>query len=112
LPATEQLPDLVNRLLPNMMRVLSAHRPAFRRWPAQLSSQGFSHAFFRNVALPGDRGKGSPWCAIAGKFSGSGQTYLAGLVCCAQDSNSLGQVIVEHEGQWLDVLRISEGRGT
>lgn len=109
LPSNEELARIVNNAVPNLLSVINTHRPVLRRWPAQLSGKGFAHAFFINVALPGDRGKGTRWCAIAGKFTADGRPFLAGLACCAADANGLGQVVVEHEGQWLDVLRIRTG---
>jgi hypothetical protein len=58
------------------------------------------------VTLPGDRGKGTAWCSLAGKFRAAGQVFLAGLVACAAKPNGLGQFVIQHEGQWNDVLRI------
>jgi hypothetical protein len=106
LPDSDQLPELVDQLVPGLMRVLQSDRPQFRRWPAQLSSEGFTKAFFGHVRLPGDRGRGTPWCSIAGKFETEDRPYLAGLVCRAATRNSLSQVAVEHAGKWLDVLRV------
>jgi hypothetical protein len=58
------------------------------------------------VALPGDRGKGTPWCSIAGRLQVGDRLFLIGLVCCAHQPNALSQFVVQHEGQWLDILRI------
>jgi hypothetical protein len=106
LPPSDQLPELVDQLVPGLMGVLRRDQPEFRRWPAQLSSEGFTKAFFSHLRLPGDRGKGTPWCSIAGKFETDQTQYLAGLVCRAAAGNSLSQVAIQHAGQWLDVLRV------
>jgi hypothetical protein len=106
LPEDPLLPRLVDQLLPQLRSVLDHDQPLFRRWPAQLSSQGFFHAFFHHLALPGDRGKNSPWCSVAGKFTAQGQQYLVGMVCCADRPNALSEVVVEHEGRWLDTVRV------
>jgi hypothetical protein len=105
-PPLDQLPETIDNLVPGLAAVVSAHRPLIRFWPFQLSTQGFTHTFFNNVHLPGDRGKGTPWCAIAGRFEIGSQQLLAGLICIAEKSNSLSQVTVAHIGQWLDVLRV------
>ena len=105
LPAAEVLPGLMERMIPGLPQVIAHHQPLIRRWPAQLSSEGFVRAFFSHVSLPGDRGRGTPWCGIAGKFHLGDRSFLAGLVCCSTRSTSLGQVTVRHEGQWLDILR-------
>lgn len=106
LPASEQLPELIDQLVPGLMKILPAHQPLFRRWPPQLSSEGFTKAFFSHVSIPGDRGKGTPWCSIAGKFETEDAQYLAGIVCRASTRNSLSQIFVDHPGKWLDVLRV------
>lgn len=105
-PPVEVLPGLLDRLEPGMAQVIASHQPLVRTWPKQFSSQGFVQAFFNQVWLPGDRGKGTPWCSIAGKFQVGERLLLVGLVCCAREPNGLSQVAVQHEGQWLDILRI------
>lgn len=109
-PSNEQLPRVMEDLIPGLMPVLSAHQPVFRRWPRQLSAQGFGPTFFRNVPLPGDGGKGTPWCAVAGKFESGGHSLLVGMVMKAAKDVSFGQIALEREGQWLDVLRVKEAK--
>ena len=106
IPADDRLADVVDHLIPGMTGVIAAHRPIIRVWPPQISSQGFTAAFFNKAPLPGDRGKGTPWCSAAGKFSSGGRQYLVGVLCCAAEANGLSQVIVEHDGKWHDVLRV------
>jgi hypothetical protein len=108
LPAGSDLLGALDNLLPDFTTVVAAHRPLIRLWPCQLSTQGFVNSFFNNARLPGDRGKGTPWCAVAGRFEAGGQQLLAGLVCAADRPNSLSQVTVAHAGQWMDVLRVKE----
>ncbi len=108
LPPPEVLPGLLERLVPGMTNVIACHQPRICRWPAQLSSHGFAQAFFNQVALPGSRGKGTPWCSIAGKLSVGERSFLIGLLFRAGTINSLSQIIVQHEGQWLDILRIRD----
>lgn len=55
--------------------------------------------------LPGNRGPGTPWCTIAGRFVADGQPWLAGLILRADRPNNLSQATLEHEAQWLEVLR-------
>jgi hypothetical protein len=96
----------MERLVPGMTEVIASHQPLICRWPTQLSSQGFTRLFFNQVALPGSRGIGTPWCSVAGKLAVGERSFLIGLVCCAAAVNTLSQVVVQHEGQWLDILRI------
>jgi len=108
LPPAGILPTLMDRLVPGLPHVVASHRPMICRWPAQLSTQGFAQSFFNHVALPGDRGKGTPWCSIAGKLQVGDRLFLIGLVCCANQPSGLSQFVVQHEGQWLDILRIRD----
>lgn len=105
-PLKKELPALAEYLLPNLGPVLIAQQPLYARWPLQLSTQGFVQSFFNKVALPGDHGKGTKWCSLAGKFEAHGQLYLVGLLCCATASNGLGEITVEHPGQWLQIMRV------
>jgi hypothetical protein len=106
LPPPDKLPAIVDQLVPGFLEVVNYHRPMYRAWPAQLSSQGFAHAFFANVHLPGERGKGTPWCGAAGRFEADGEKFQIGLVLCAASPNSLSHVVVERDTQWLDLLRV------
>jgi hypothetical protein len=109
-PGDDEFLEAIDCLVPGLAAVVTAHKPIVRRWPVQLSTQGFTHSFFNNAQLPGDRGRGTPWCAIAGRFETGSQQLLAGLVCCADKPNSQSQHPVAHIGQWMDVLRVRELR--
>ncbi len=106
IPSPMELTATLEYLLPGLPEIVSRHQPQVVVWPNQLSSQGFLQAFFNLAALPGDHGRGTPWCSVAGKFEGGGQQYLAGLICCAAGPNSLGEMTVDKPGQWLSVLRV------
>jgi hypothetical protein len=98
--------DLCDHIVPGLAEIVRLHKPMVREWPAQLSTQGFSHTLFASVPLPGDHGKGTAWCVVAGRFETGKQNLLAGLVLRAAAPNSLGQLEIERPGQWLDLLRV------
>ena len=106
LPPPTKLPEVLDYVVPGLQQAIGSHRSEIVTWPEQLSWHGFSQAFFTHVPLPGDRGKGSPWSSVAGKFTADGIPFVVGLICRSVSSNSIGQIIVEHEGQWLDILRV------
>ena len=106
LPNDALLPQAMESILPGLMKVLTAHQPQFVRWPTQLSTQGFAHAFFNNVPLPGDHGRGTPWCSLAGKVEVAAGQFLVGFVCCSAEPNSLGEVTAKHAAGWPDVIRV------
>jgi hypothetical protein len=106
LPPVNRLDDLIDAVMPGLALVVAAHKPVVRRWPGQISSRGFVHTFFSQAKLPGEGGKGTPWCSAAGVFKIGKQPVMAGLVMRATVPTNLGQAIIEQEAQWLDVLRI------
>jgi hypothetical protein len=106
LPPVNQLQGVIDAIVPGLARVVTAHQPVVRKWPAQISSSGFAHVLFTHAKLPGEGGKGTPWCAVAGTFKIGKTPILAGLVMHTAAPTNLGQVILEHEAQWLDVLRV------
>lgn len=106
LPAWGELGVVFEAIVPGLAQVVMTHRTLVRCWPPQLSITGFGHSFFRHAKLPGDGGKGTHWCSAAGVAKLQGQPVMAGLLMRSELPNSLGQVIVEHESKWLDVLRV------
>jgi hypothetical protein len=98
--------DVADQIVPGLGDFIHLHQPIVRHWPAQLSTRGFANTLATNVRLPGGHGKGSPWSTVAGRFEADGKQFVAGLVVCADDSNNLGQLVVERPGGWLDMLRV------
>jgi len=106
IPEANRLLDAVDQLIPGLVDVISIDHPVVKFWPGQLSTQGFAHVFFRNVKLPGERGIGTPWCSVAGKFKVDGSQYLAGLLCVAGEPNNLSEVAADDNDQWARVLEV------
>jgi hypothetical protein len=107
LPAGE-LPAVFESVLPGLDRVVNLHRPLVRCWPNQVSTRGFAHLFFSNIRLPGLAGKGTPWSAVAGIVKHQGVPVMIGLVLRAASSNSLGQLVINTEHEWLGCLRVKQ----
>jgi hypothetical protein len=106
LPAREELPEVIDSIVPGLDAVAAAHEPLVRAWPRQVSTRGFAHAFFQNLRMPGDRGKRSVWSAVAGMIRVGDEPMMAGLVLRAETPNRYGNVIMEEEDQWLAILRV------
>jgi hypothetical protein len=110
LPPPDELDVVFDAVVPGLAQVVRSHGPSLYRWPQQLSSTGFAHSFFRNASLPGDGGKGTPWCAAAGVVKVEGQPVMVGIVMRSELPNSLAQTVVERETNWLDLLRVKPSR--
>lgn len=108
LPTIEELPALLDQAVPGLARVLTPHAARIKLWPPQLSVQGFAQAFFIHFRLPGDRGKGTSWCSLAGKFEAGGRPLLLGLALSAAAPNNLSQVVVQHVEEWPGLLEVRD----
>ena len=105
-PFDDELPTVLDQLSPGFAEAVRQHNPEIQHWPAQLSREGFVRKFFGHLQLPGEFGKGSEWTAVAGRLESSDYSLLIGLLLRAADKNSLGQIVIERETQWLDLFRI------
>ena len=105
-PASEDLTDIIDCILPGLDQIAAAHMPAVRIWPRQVSVRGFAHSFFTHVKLPGAEDKKNPWSTVAGLFKVDGQPMMAALVLETNRPNRHGQYIMEREEDWLGILRI------
>lgn len=99
------LRQMIEQIAPGISEVLDTHQPIFRRWPTMLSVRGFYHALFANLKLPGDNGKNTQWCGIAGPIETEQGRVMVGLILHADAVNSYGQIEIEHAGQWLSTIR-------
>ena len=105
-PSNDQLPEVIDRVVPGLSEIGARDRPTLRRWPAQLSPQGFANNFCAGCRLPGDRGKSTPWCSVAGRYLDREVRLLIGIVLCSAAPNSLGEFTLDQPTQWMDILRI------
>jgi hypothetical protein len=108
LPPPEELRAAFESVLPGLERVVKLHQPLVRCWPYQVSTRGFANAFFSNIRLPGTAGKGTAWSAVAGIFKHDGVPVMIGLVLRAASPNSIGQIVVNTEHEWLGCLRVRQ----
>ncbi|HUT14263.1 MAG TPA: hypothetical protein VMY42_27505 [Thermoguttaceae bacterium] len=109
LPPPSQLTELIDQLVPGLAEVVKVHKPLIRRWPPQLSAEGFARTVFANVKLPGDHGKGTPWCSVAGRVGFPQGSLMLGLILRAASPNNFGESMIAKEHEWLGVLRARSG---
>lgn len=107
IPPSERWAELFQSVVPGLADVVNTHAPQIITWPPQLSAVGFNQVFFRNLLLPGDRGRGTPWCALAGPARASdGRVFLIGLVMQAGEAVYLSCQTVQHETEWRKFLEV------
>lgn len=107
-PNQSQLMAFLDRVVPGFSEVIQTHQPEIVHWGPQLSDDGFLQAFAHNVALPGDKGRSTKWCSIAGPMSVGVGHLLIGCLCVSSDDNMLSHYDVKHDGQWRDMIKIKE----
>ncbi|MEA1950094.1 MAG: hypothetical protein U9N87_01830, partial [Planctomycetota bacterium] len=107
-PARDELPEIIDCILPGLDHINDAHAPAVYVWPRQVSVRGFAHSFFTHVKLPDEHEKKNPWSLVAGLFKVDDQPMMAGLVLQSDEPNRHGQYIMEKEEDWLGILRIRQ----
>lgn len=105
LPPRERIDAALEAIIPGLGDVIGSHGTVVRFWPPQLSTQGFAHAFFGELRLPGHQGRGSPMSAIAGPAEIDGRRLLVGVLLCAAAPNEQHLMVVERADRWRDTLR-------
>jgi hypothetical protein len=108
-PSNEKLAQLLDEINPGFAEAIGAHETRIKVWPPQVSARGFAQSFFHQVRIPGERGKDSPWCSVAGRFDAAGMTLMLGIAMRTEKPQSMGCFPVEHSHTWYDMFRVSDG---
>lgn len=108
LPPINRLGEVFDALVPGLADVIRAHRPVYRRWPAQVSTRGFVHRFFAEAQVLAPPGTSSAWCLAGGTFVFRDEPLLVGLVMRAALPTSLARAIVEEPAEWLRLLSVEQ----
>ncbi len=106
LPPVNQMGDIYDSITPGLAGVIARHKPLVRRWQQQVSAKGFAHTVFQTCRLPGEGGKGSPWCCAAGILKIEGQPVMAALIMRTDAASSHGQQVIDEPEKWLACLRV------
>ena len=106
IPPQEHWGELFDAIVPGLEQVAKAHQPKLLEWPVQLSATGFSNRLYQELHLPGDQGKNTPWCAVAGTFCYQDTPMLVGLVLCASQPDRHRKYVIENENEWLGMIRV------
>jgi hypothetical protein len=105
-PDEADVPALLDKIVPGLGQVADAEDALRVIWPRQYSASGFAHRLARHVKLPGQMGRDTPWCLVAGRASVRNEVFVVGLALAAATPNNLTLITIESDHQWLDVLRV------
>jgi hypothetical protein len=106
LPDEADVTSLLDKIVPGLGEVADSEDALRVIWPRQYSASGFAHRLARHVKLPGEMGRDTPWCLVAGRASVRGEVFVVGLALAAATPNNLTLIVIESDHQWLDVLRV------
>ena len=101
----EKVESYLERMLPGLAEVFKADKPRVRIWPMQLSYNGFTTHFHRNMLVPEKEGELSPWVIVAGRAKLAKNQIMVGFALQALKPTTVGRLTLEaHE--WDSKLRV------
>jgi hypothetical protein len=101
----EKVESYLERMLPGLGEIVKYDKPRVRIWPMQLSYNGFSNHFHRNMLVPEQEGELSPWVIVAGRAKLGNQQIMVGMALQALKPTTVGRLTIEaHE--WDSKLRV------
>jgi hypothetical protein len=101
----DEVEQMLERIVPGLGEMCKADKPRIKVWPRQLSYEGFTKHFQRNMLIPEREGEQSRWVLLGGRAKAGKQQIMLGLALQAVKPTPLGRRTVEaHE--WPTVLRV------
>ena len=106
LPDDDEIPVMLDGLVPGLGRFFEADKPALRHWPNQVSVGGFANNLALHLQVKGKNLSETPWCLVAGKTKWNGGLLLVTLGLAAARPNRLGVVRLEDESDWMQAIQV------
>jgi hypothetical protein len=101
-----EVPELLDRIVPDLSQFLYADMPRVRAWPTQLSHQGFMASFRRYAVTPDEPHEPSRWVLVMGRVLMERRPIALGMAFLAGQENTLGRIVLDQPHQWMDALRV------
>ena len=111
LPDDEELPNILDGLVPGLGKYLARDKPIVRTWPNQVSVGGFANNLALHMQVGGHDLTETPWCLVAGKTKRPDGLLLVTLALAAEAVNRLGVVRLEDESQWMQAIQVNRSSG-
>jgi hypothetical protein len=101
----EKIEPILDKIVTGLGEICRADRPRIRIWPMQLSYNGFTNHFHRNMLVPEAEGEPTPWVIVAGRAKLGTQQVMVGFAMQAIKPTTVGRLTLEaHE--WESKLRV------
>ena len=107
LPDDEEIPNILDGLVPGLGKFVADDTPIVRSWPNQVSVGGFANNLALHMQVGGKDLTETPWCLVAGKTRRPDGLLLVTLALAAEASNRLGVVRLDDESQWMQAIQVS-----
>ncbi len=107
LPGDEEIPNILDGLVPGLGEFVADDTPIVRSWPNQVSVGGFANNLSLHMQVGGKDLTETPWCLVAGKTKRPDGLLLVTLALAAEASNRLGVVRLDDESQWMQAIQVS-----
>ena len=107
LPDDEEIPNILDGLVPGLGKFVADDTPIVRTWPNQVSVGGFANNLALHMQVGGKDLTETPWCLVAGKTKRPDGLLLVTLALAAEASNRLGVVRLDDESQWMQAIQVS-----
>jgi hypothetical protein len=101
----DDVEEMLEKVLPGLGEIYRGDKPRIKVWPRQLSYEGFTKHFQRNMITLEGEGEMSPWILLGGRAKLGKQQIMLGLALQAAKPTTVGRRALEaHE--WPTVLRV------
>lgn len=101
----DEIEGMLEKVLPGLGLIYKGDKPRLRVWPMQLSYEGFTKHFHRNMITPEKPGELSPWVLLAGRAKLGKQQIMLAFALQAVKPTTIGHKTIDaHE--WVSVLRV------
>ena len=107
LPDDEEIPNILDGLVPGLGKFVADDTPIVRTWPNQVSVGGFANNLALHMQVGGQDLTETPWCLVAGKTKRPDGLLLVTLALAAEASSRLGVVRLDDESQWMQSIQVS-----
>jgi hypothetical protein len=111
LPDDEELPDILDGLVPGLGKYIARDTPIVRTWPNQVSVGGFANNLALHMQVGGHDLTETAWCLVAGKTKRPDGLLLVTLALAAGAVNRLGVIRLEDESQWMQAIQVNRSTG-
>jgi hypothetical protein len=101
----EKIEPILEKIVMGLGEICQVDKPRIRIWPMQLSYQGFTRHFHRNMLIPEGEDVPTPWVIVAGRAKLGTQQVMVGFAMQAIKPTTVGRLTLESH-EWDSKLRV------